>query len=212
VPPGIAQSTPVAALLVALAACGAPAEPAATLRYPVDDPVELQGFGAWNPNWLGYHLAVDVLAAAGTPIYAIADGVVRAVFLHDEAVGYGGLVLIEHQLGSEPVTGLYGHVSSRNPPPIQVGDRVSAGATIAFAADDDEDGGAWAPHLHFGLRPGRVDLGAQYCGRWLYGGYTRPCAGVTHDDVLAQWRDPLALLGGLGTTPGETPRESVRAR
>jgi murein DD-endopeptidase MepM/ murein hydrolase activator NlpD len=181
------------ACAVALSACDV-IDPGNGLAFPLDSWQVIQGFGSWNPNWGGYHLAVDVVADPGTPVYAIGQGTVRAVFTHNQATGYGALVLIEHEIGGAVVTSLHGHLSSALGVPVAPGDRVNRGDVIGYIAADDEDGGPWNPHLHFGIRRGPVDLAATLCGEWLYVGYTRGCAATSHDEARDAWYDPAAFL------------------
>jgi murein DD-endopeptidase MepM/ murein hydrolase activator NlpD len=176
-------------------------EPAGQVAFPLESWQVLQEFGNWNPNWNGYHLAVDVAANPGTPVRAMADGTVRAVFTDDEAAGYGALVLIEHDFDGAFVTSLHGHLSSRLGVPVAVGDVVVGGEVIGYIAEDDEDGGPWSPHLHFGIRRGAVDLAATLCGEWLYVGYTRDCPSTSHEEARDFWLDPTAFLVGHGARP-----------
>ena len=183
---------------LALAACGdsasGPSAPDIELASPVAGYLVLQGF-VWNEQRQGYHLANDLVAAAGDPIYAAGDG--RVFFAETEITGYGGLVLVEHRpAGSDPFVTLYGHLSARRGLLVTAGDTVHTGAPLGTAADDDEDGGLWGPHLHFGVRPGRSDLVSEICGVWLYVGYTRTCAGWSHERFRDTWLDPSTVVLG----------------
>lgn len=182
-------------------ACGGddPAGPAAhdiRIAPPVSEYTVLQGF-VWNAGRQGYHLANDLVAFAGDTIYAAADG---RVFLAETGVeGYGGIVLVEHRpAGGDRFVTLYGHLSARRGLLVAVGDSVAEGEAIATAADDDEDGGLWAPHLHFGVRPGAADLDTEVCGLWLYVGYSRTCSGWSHERFRDQWLDPSTVVESLG--------------
>jgi murein DD-endopeptidase MepM/ murein hydrolase activator NlpD len=81
-----------------------------------------------------------------------------------------------------------------------VGDVVHPGDVLGYIADDDEDGGAWGPHLHFGIRRGRFDPDATRCGVWLYVGYTRSCPETSHDAQREEWYDPTDFLIDQGAT------------
>jgi murein DD-endopeptidase MepM/ murein hydrolase activator NlpD len=186
-----------AALIAALAivGCRGGTEPDADVtleRLPLDSWAIIQPFGAWNPNWSGYHLAVDALAPAGTPVMAADAG--QVLLAESGVTGYGALVLIVHELPAGSVTTLYGHLSGRRGLAVTTGDRVTAGQLIGTSADDDEDGGPWGPHLHFGVRRGAAGLGDAACGIWPYVGYSRTCAGWSHERFRDQWLDPHDVL------------------
>jgi murein DD-endopeptidase MepM/ murein hydrolase activator NlpD len=138
-----------------------------SVRYPLDDYQIIQTFGN-RTNSGRYHAAEDALGGGGTPVYAIADGVIS---YSGQMAGYGWLIIIDHpQLN---VYSLYGHLSTRRFK-VTEGD-VYCGQLIAHLADDDEDGSGgsyphWTPHLHFGIRQGMKD---DYPGngddRWMAG-------------------------------------------
>jgi len=78
------------------------------------------------------------------------------------------------------------------------------GQVIAYIAEDDEDGGAWAPHLHFGVRRGAYSIDEEICGAWLYVGYTRECLGVSHEEHRDYWLDPGDFIAGRVSLTGTT--------
>ena len=191
-------------LLAGCADAGAPSGDG-DVRFPLAAWMVTQEFGTWNPAWEGYHLADDLDAAPGDPVVAPVGGVVRARYFGSAISGYGGLMLVEHTVGGETFVSLYGHVSTRRGSPVSVGETIAAGQIIAYVADDDEDGGAWGPHLHFGIRRGAFDAGATVCGAWLYVGYTRACAEATHEAQRASWHNPTEFLLTLGAVAPEGP-------
>lgn len=106
------------------------------------------GFGLrWHPL-LGYsrfHKGVDYAAAAGTPIQAVADGMVAQA---GWAGGYGQMVRLSHPGGIE--TG-YAHMSHIA---VSPGARVRQGQTIGYVGTT---GLSTGPHLHFEIyRQGRA--------------------------------------------------------
>jgi murein DD-endopeptidase MepM/ murein hydrolase activator NlpD len=173
-----------------------------TARIPLASWSVTQDFGVWNEGFGGYHLAEDAAARPGDEVYVLADGVVKAILTAPEVSGYGGVLIVEHNFGGEYVTSLYGHVSRRMGFPVARGDRVDRGQVVAYIAADDEDGGAWGPHLHFGIRTGRFSDTEQICGVWLYVGYTRECAGMTHEGYRDLWLDPSDFVVSHG---GDVP-------
>ncbi len=88
------------------------------------------------------HHGVDYVAPRGTPVSAIADGVVTMARWHG---GYGKMVEIKHAGG---MTSRYGHLSGYGPG-IKVGRLVRQGATVGYVG---ATGLATGPHLHFEIR------------------------------------------------------------
>ncbi|HLD63732.1 MAG TPA: M23 family metallopeptidase [Candidatus Peribacteraceae bacterium] len=97
----------------------------------------------------GAHVGVDIRVPVGTPVRAIANGIVRDV--RDDAGGFGILVVIEHPNVPDPknpktttsLFSIYAHLSATL---IAVGDVVSKGEQIALSG---QTGFASGPHLHF---------------------------------------------------------------
>jgi len=88
------------------------------------------------------HEGLDLLANAGTPIYAAADGVVQN---YGPAGGYGNWVRLAH---ADKVTTVYGHLS-RFAPGLHVGAPVLRGELIGFAGNTGRSTGA---HLHYEIQ------------------------------------------------------------
>lgn len=90
----------------------------------------------------GEHHGTDILIAGGTPIGAIADGVV--VVSQESYGGYGVGVVIEHKIGGKTIRSTYGHMTygSRQ---VAVGQHVSAGQVIGLVGST---GRSTANHLH----------------------------------------------------------------
>jgi murein DD-endopeptidase MepM/ murein hydrolase activator NlpD len=85
------------------------------------------------------HNGVDYAAAAGTPVYAVGDGVVRRAGSGD---GYGNVVDIAHSRG---YSSRYAHLRSFATG-IRPGVRVKQGDVIGYVG---MTGLATAPHLHY---------------------------------------------------------------
>jgi murein DD-endopeptidase MepM/ murein hydrolase activator NlpD len=92
------------------------------------------GFGY---RWGVLHAGIDIANAIGTPILAVADGVVIDA---GPAAGFGMWVVLKHGDGTVTV---YGHVNTIN---VKVGQRVIAGDQIATMGNR---GNSTGPHLHF---------------------------------------------------------------
>lgn len=101
------------------------------------------GFGFRNHPITGdhrFHTGVDLRAAEGAPIRAVAEGVVKAA---GPRGGYGNAVEIDHGDGTST---LYAHASALL---VQPGQRVTRGEPVALVG---QTGQATGPHLHFELR------------------------------------------------------------
>jgi murein DD-endopeptidase MepM/ murein hydrolase activator NlpD len=105
-------------------------------------------------GWLQYrrsnrstHLAKDIRARVGSPVYALADGYVYAAYASLAGYRPGGAMIVVHQdAQGRPFKALYGHVRAIR---YRKGQRVAAGDVLATIAPC---GGF--PHLHFGIHPG----------------------------------------------------------
>lgn len=123
--------------------------------YPVANGYIGSGYGIRTDPITGgieHHLGLDFDAPSGTPIHAVADGVVTFV---GQRTGYGNVVEIDH--GNGYMT-RYAH-NSRNV--AREGERVHAGQVIARVG---QTGRATGPHCHFEV--------------WLHGHPVNPIAYV----------------------------------
>ncbi|MEV0773642.1 M23 family metallopeptidase [Nocardia salmonicida] len=133
------------------------------------------GFG---PRWGTQHKGQDFGAAEGTPIYAAADGLVVEA---GPASGFGQWIVLDHNIGGESVSTVYGHMWEKGVL-VRVGDTVKAGQKIAEVGNNGESSGA---HLHFEVVPG-----------------TRLGGGTAID--------PMPWLSGAGAgTPAPSPSPSA---
>lgn len=97
----------------------------------------------------GSHIGVDIRVPEGTPIRAIANGVVTRVA--DDATGFGKLIVIRHPHMPDPenpeyetvLHSGYAHLSAQF---VAEGDIVKKGQQIALSG---KTGFATGPHLHF---------------------------------------------------------------
>jgi murein DD-endopeptidase MepM/ murein hydrolase activator NlpD len=87
-----------------------------------------------------FHAGIDLRGAAGDPIRAVGEGVVRRA---GPRGGYGNAVEVDHGGG---VTTLYAHASEVL---VNPGERVAAQQEIARVG---QSGRATGPHLHFEVR------------------------------------------------------------
>ena len=93
------------------------------------------------------HNGIDIAAPVGTPVKAVADGVVCAV---GPAKGYGYWVVINHgKIGGTDVTSEYGHLSSWS---VKSGQQIKKGQIIGKSGNT---GSSRGPHCHLTIRMGK---------------------------------------------------------
>jgi len=108
--------------------------------WPVTGPIT----SPYGPRWGGFHNGIDIAAPMYTPIRAAAAGVVVTVGKPYFAYGdTAEIVIVAHGFN---LSTLYAHLDDRRLPPVQVGQRVSAGQTIGYVG---MTGFTTGPHLHF---------------------------------------------------------------
>jgi murein DD-endopeptidase MepM/ murein hydrolase activator NlpD len=148
-----------------------------------------------------FHAAEDYKRPAGTPVYAMADGMIS---FSGPAGGYGWLILIDHPQAN--LYSLYGHLS---PSRWMLADdtEVERGDLIAYLGDSDENGGSKEQpvetHLHFGIRAGQItDYPTK--GEWRYmGGWIKHCP----QDV--GWLQPSLVITSQEIPTGGYPQPQV---
>lgn len=119
--------------------------PNSPIQWPllVGAPIS-SGFG-WRScaGCPAYHKGIDITPGMGTPIQAIADGVVLEV--RDNDPEYGSYVLIQHQIDGQTISSRYAHMIEGSSP-LAVGDVVSVGALVGQVGNTGLSTGA---HVHF---------------------------------------------------------------
>lgn len=102
------------------------------------------------------HLGVDLAAANGDDVLAVASG--KIILVGTNPAGWGNFVVLKHDRGCGQ--SLYGHLKDGTS--VKQGSRVAAGAKIAEA---DSTGRVTGPHLHFEYAPyGNVYQKNKDCG------------------------------------------------
>src|SRR3989344_287784 len=102
----------------------------------------------------GFHVADDIEytdADAQVPVFAIADGIVQR---GDWVRGYGGVMVIKHDIEEKTYTAIYGHLDQGS---IQIadGEEVSRGQQVAYLGEGEtEETDGERTHLHFALYEG----------------------------------------------------------
>lgn len=125
------------------------------IRWPFPYSVPItDGFGDRPAGTSGtsHHNGVDFVPGQGTPIYAVADGVVS---VHsDDAFGYGNHVIISHDVNGMQFDSLYAHMLTGSSP-LNAGDAIKAGDFIGLVGDTGDSYGA---HLHFEIRIANIPV------------------------------------------------------
>ena len=147
-----------------------------------------------------YHAAEDYHLPAGTPVYAMADGVIS---FSGPMGGYGWLIIIDHPQAN--IYSLYGHLSPSRWR-LESG-TVEKGDLIAYLGDSDENGGSaeqpLRPHLHFGIRAGqRTDYPGMGEWRWQ-AGWIKPCP------LDLGWLQPSEIITSQEIPPGGFPEPTA---
>ncbi|MDA0174629.1 aminotransferase class III-fold pyridoxal phosphate-dependent enzyme [Solirubrobacter taibaiensis] len=93
-------------------------------------------------RWRTRHMAVDIFAPAGAPVYAPLDGVVERRENRNQLGDYGGLLVVRHA----DFWTLHGHLD----PETLASGEVRKGDVIARLGTPEVNGG-WVPHLHLQL-------------------------------------------------------------
>ena len=96
------------------------------------------GIGSTN------HRGIDISANMNTPIYAAADGVIKAMIPTAQSGGAGNYTIIDHGNGFETE---YMH-QNKFVTSLKVGDKVTKGQRIGYVGST---GNSTGPHLHFGV-------------------------------------------------------------
>jgi peptidoglycan hydrolase-like protein with peptidoglycan-binding domain len=94
----------------------------------------------FGPRGDRFHTGIDLIAPAGTPVYAARDG---RVSYADWSDGYGFLVIVDHGQGERT---FYAHLSRID---VKVGVFVGQGVRVGLVGST---GDATGPHLHFEVR------------------------------------------------------------
>ncbi len=102
-------------------------------------------FGEYSGLWSHFHTGLDFAAPTGTPIHAIANGVVTSASYDGS---YGNKTVVTLEDGTEL---WYCHQNAFG---VSVGETVDAGALIGYIGST---GNVTGPHLHLEVRPGAGD-------------------------------------------------------
>lgn len=106
-------------------------------------------YGYRTYPFAGMHEGADFAGSLGTPLHAVADGVVTYVGGPRDG-RTGTIVVIKSQIDGQDVEFWYGHQYSYGPR-VVVGEEVVAGEVIGQIGNSGRSTG---PHLHFEVHPG----------------------------------------------------------
>jgi murein DD-endopeptidase MepM/ murein hydrolase activator NlpD len=128
-----------------------PAPGSAPLSWPLSSVIITQAFGKTADSGRlyasGSHSGVDMGASVGTPVYAMADGVVGGTGDTDLAcrgASFGKWILIKYD---NNLASTYGHLSLIK---VTSGQRVKRGELVGYSGNTGHSTG---PHLHTSLYP-----------------------------------------------------------
>ncbi|WOC39598.1 peptidoglycan DD-metalloendopeptidase family protein [Polaribacter sp. HL-MS24] len=107
------------------------------------------------------HIGLDFWLPKNTPVHAILDGEVVCVTDDSHHKGYGGLLILKHQLSDFHFYTLYGHNTVSSVLKHPIGHQVKKGEQIAILADETENGD-WVPHLHFEIMLTLLDFTSDF--------------------------------------------------
>lgn len=117
------------------------------VRYPFDQEVVLtDGFGYRTAPVEQFHDAQDMAAPHGTPIRAIASGVVIEAGFANDGCGFG--LKLQHLVDGQTLTSRYCHMEDRSHS-YQIGDVINIGDPAGRVGNT---GLSFGPHLHLALR------------------------------------------------------------
>jgi murein DD-endopeptidase MepM/ murein hydrolase activator NlpD len=119
------------------------------VEWPID-PTSPVGdrFGYRTPPCAGcssFHRGTDFNPGLGTPVGAVADGVVTEV--GNPSGELGVYAVIQHTIDGVVVSSVYGHMQLGSMH-LTVGETVTRGQLVGLVGDTGESTG---PHLHFGI-------------------------------------------------------------
>lgn len=121
------------------------------------------------------HLGVDFWLSKNTPVHAILDGEVICATNDNEHKGYGGLIILKHEVENFHFFTLYGHLSKKSVAEKKSGDFIKKDTQIAVLGEAFENGD-WVPHLHFQIMFSLLD-------------YQNDFPGVAFESEIEAWKN-----------------------
>jgi 4-aminobutyrate aminotransferase-like enzyme/Ser/Thr protein kinase RdoA (MazF antagonist) len=109
------------------------------------------------------HIGLDLFAEAGTPVHAPLEGVVAAFANNTDALDYGPVVGLRHDLDGVTFYTLYGHLSLESLQDKEKGQRIAKGEAFATLGAAFINGN-WPAHLHFQIMVADLGLATDFPG------------------------------------------------
>ncbi|HET8860455.1 peptidoglycan DD-metalloendopeptidase family protein [Marivirga sp.] len=109
------------------------------------------------------HLGIDVWCEAFHALHAPLDAKVHSFANNNNFGDYGPTIILEHQINTQKLYTLYGHLSLRSLKNIEVGDTIKKGDKFSELGPYPENGD-WPPHLHFQLITDMKDYKGDFPG------------------------------------------------
>ena len=116
----------------------------ASIGYPVANYKSFPINSPFGPRWGRFHSGIDLGVPIGTPLLAMADGIVIGIGYQGD--GYGNWIIYKISNG---LNVLYAHM--KEPSPLHIRDQVKKGQKIGLSGNTGQTTG---PHLHFEIRKG----------------------------------------------------------
>lgn len=124
--------------------------PLTELVWPIAGPSTITQYWLEHPDWYSGigHMGLDAAAEAGTPLVAMADGIVRWADYDERGYGYYVRILyprVKYRTGV--VQSFYAHML--HPARVKRGDKVRRGQVVGYVGSTGRSTG---PHLHLEIR------------------------------------------------------------
>lgn len=184
-----------------------PTKGSGVLDWPLskNDIYVTQRFGKTTSSGIlytsGSHSGTDFRAAIGTPIYAVADGIIRGTGDTDTAcrgISFGKWILIEHDLG---LSTAYGHLSKIK---TSKGKSVKKGDLIGYSGNTGHTTG---PHLHLSVYATYGNGGEKVVKIKSYNSWTCPGNILTRPSApTGAYLNPIDYLPPLARNRFKHPR------
>lgn len=172
-----------------------------------------------HEEFAGSHLAIDIRVPTGTPVYAVANGIVEIA--ESRVTGFGKYIVLRHDDvplvggGMDTLYSAYAHLSEVE---ARVGSIVNKGDLIGYSGDT---GISTTPHLHFQIDRSR----APYHPWWPFSSAQASAASLNFFDGInaglgqaeaikntvnpMEWvQSFLSYASEAGVTPAPTPDEN----
>ena len=91
------------------------------------------------------HLGLDIIVPAGFKLFSPISGKVHLASKEEGLGNFGGIIILEHEIGEVRFYTMYGHLNSNHI--VEVGQTVNAGEHFANIGESQDSGG-WFTHTH----------------------------------------------------------------